>query len=118
MAEKTLNLYEQLIVEPNEFILTIVFNACAQIGDDRSLNIGKGILEKMPKEFLNDIFLVNSALTMLIKCGDIQSAELFFHEIKTKDAVTVSTLMNGSIEYTRNNVFIDHLFCCCRFQSE
>ncbi|CAF2008344.1 unnamed protein product [Rotaria magnacalcarata] len=53
----------------------------------------------MPKTFLNDDILMNSAINILMRFGDVTSAEHFFQIIK-KNIITYGAMMNG---YVQNN---------------
>ncbi|CAF4666250.1 unnamed protein product, partial [Rotaria sp. Silwood1] len=74
---------------------TIVFNACAELANNRAIKIGKRLLDKMPENFRNDNVILASAIHMLMKFGDIQSAENLFQSIKKKDTNIFGALMNG-----------------------
>jgi lipopolysaccharide biosynthesis regulator YciM len=97
MPEKALDLFEQMHLEPGDSTYTIVFNACAQLGDDRAMNIGKKLLDQMSNNFENKNNLLNSALHMLIKFGDITRAEHVFDRIKNKDSISYSHMINGNL---------------------
>ncbi|CAF4383503.1 unnamed protein product, partial [Rotaria sordida] len=100
MYDKALDLFEQMPLNPNNVIHIIVFNACAQILNDRGEEIGRNLLHQMPKHFHNDNVLLTSAIDMLMKFGDVQSAEKLFRMIKKKDIVLYGAMMNG---YNINN---------------
>ncbi|CAF1152611.1 unnamed protein product [Rotaria sordida] len=100
MYDKALDLFEQMPLNPNNVIYIIVFNACAQILNDRGEEIGRKLLHQMPKHFHNDNVLLTSAIDMLMRFGDVQSAEKLFRTIKKKDIVLYGAMMNG---YNINN---------------
>ncbi|CAF1553200.1 unnamed protein product, partial [Rotaria sordida] len=100
MNDKALDLFEQMPLNPNNVIHIIVFNACAQILNDRGEEIGRKLLDQIPKHFHNDNALLNSAIDMLMKFDDVQSAEKLFRTIKKKNIVTFGAMMNG---YNINN---------------
>ena len=54
----------------------------------------------MPNGFRNDNVVLTSAIDMLMKFGDVRSAERMFELIKKKNIVTYGAMMNG---YTINN---------------
>ena len=95
MPEKVFDLLDQTNIEFNQFTLAVLFNACAHVANDRAKQIGKEYLNKMPDHYQNNTVLLTSAITMLMKFGDIQNAENLFRMIKTKDIVTYGAMMKG-----------------------
>ncbi|CAF1617004.1 unnamed protein product [Rotaria magnacalcarata] len=95
MFEKALDLFEQIDIELNDVTHTIVFNACAKLGNDRAMKIGKELLAKMPENYRNDSITSTSGIDMLMKFGDVESAERIFRSIKAKGAKIYGALMNG-----------------------
>ena len=96
MYEKTLDLFEEISLDPNEVTFTIVFNACAHLSNDRAKKIGKKLLQQIPKDRRKSNNVINSAIHMLMKFGDVKSAEDFFRLIKKKDIVTYGAMMKGT----------------------
>ncbi|CAF1590729.1 unnamed protein product, partial [Rotaria magnacalcarata] len=99
MFEKALDLFEQIDIELGDVTYTIVFNACAKLCNDRAMKIGKKLLAKMPENYRNNNITSNSAIDMLMKFGDVESAERIFRSIKAKGTNIYGALMNG---YNRN----------------
>ncbi len=95
MPEKVFDLLDQTNVQFDQVTLTVLFNACAHVANDRAKLIGKELLNKMPDHFQNHTVLLTSAITMLMKFGDIQNAENVFRMIKKKDIVTYGAMMKG-----------------------
>ncbi|CAF3580309.1 unnamed protein product [Rotaria sordida] len=75
MPEKVLDLLNEMTIEPNNFTLTLLFNACARVANDRAMRIGRKLLDKMPNDFRNDTVVLTSAAHMLMKFGEAESAE-------------------------------------------
>jgi pentatricopeptide repeat protein len=75
----------------------IVFNACAIVNNDRAMKVGKKLLDKMPDNFLNNTGILNSAIHMLFKFGDVKRAEDVFESIKNKDIISYGAMMKGNI---------------------
>ena len=96
MADRTLDLFEQMSVNPNNIIHTIVFNACAQLANERSIRIGKELLNQISHVLPTDNVLSNSAVHMLMRFRDIQDAERVFELIKEKTVVTYGAMMQGN----------------------
>ncbi|CAF3824244.1 unnamed protein product [Rotaria sp. Silwood1] len=107
MSEKALDLFEQIELDLNNFAYTIVFNACAGLANDRAIKIGKTLLNKIPQNFQNDNVIWNSVIHMLMKFGDIQSAENVFQSIQRKDIITYGALMKGYVENQMSEKALD-----------
>jgi hypothetical protein len=86
-----------MTIKPDRSTLMTLFNACAQFVNDRSIKLGKKLVEQMPDNCRDDIILLTSSLHMLMKFGDIQSAEKIFKMIKSKDIVTYGAMMKGNL---------------------
>ncbi|CAF3649448.1 unnamed protein product [Rotaria sp. Silwood1] len=100
MCDKALDLFEKMSLYPNNVIYIIVFNACAQLLNDRAKKIGRKLLDQMPQHFYDDHVLLTSTIDMLMKFGDIESGEKLFRTIRNKNLVTYTVIMNG---YNINN---------------
>jgi pentatricopeptide repeat protein len=90
-----LNLFEQISSKSNEVLYAIVYNTCASLCNERSITLGNKIFHQMPKIFLNDIFVVNSIIHMLMKFGQVEDAERLFKQIKKPDLYTYGVIING-----------------------
>ena len=95
MSEKALDLFEQIPFNLDEVSYTIVFNACAKLLDDRAKQLGRKILQQMPKEFQTNNYIRNSAVKMLMNFGDVESAERLFELTKKKDIIIYGAMMKG-----------------------
>ncbi|CAF1616086.1 unnamed protein product [Rotaria magnacalcarata] len=84
MPTKVLDLFDEMNIEPNQAILAVLFSACSQVGNDRAMKIGRKLLNQMPKNFLNDNKLLTSAINMLMRFGDVRSAENLFQMIQKR----------------------------------
>ncbi|CAF4068634.1 unnamed protein product, partial [Rotaria magnacalcarata] len=102
MAEKVFDLLHEMKIEPNQFTFTVVFNACAAVANDRARKIGKKVLAEIPENYRNNTILLTSAINMLMKFGDVESAERIFRSIKTKNIITYGAMMKG---YIGNEMF-------------
>ena len=96
MSDKVFDLLDKMIIQPNAVTLTIIFNACAQMNDDRARKIGNKLLNQMPSDFLNDTILLTSAIHMLMRFGDVKSAEQLFESIKKTDVISYGAMMKGN----------------------
>ncbi|CAM4820182.1 unnamed protein product [Rotaria magnacalcarata] len=95
MSEKVLDLFDEMIIEPDSVTLTVLFNACAQIANNRAMKIGKNLLHKMPTNYQNNNVLLNSAIDMLMKFRDIENAEHVFQSMKKKDIISYNVMIKG-----------------------
>ncbi|CAF3185819.1 unnamed protein product [Rotaria sp. Silwood2] len=100
MSEKALDLFEQIPFSLNDVCYIVIFNACVQLLNDCAKQIGTKLLELMPKHFYNNNVLITSVIDMLMKFGDVTTAEHFFQMNKKKILVTYRAMMNG---YNINN---------------
>ncbi|CAF2853700.1 unnamed protein product [Rotaria sp. Silwood2] len=101
-CEEALNLFRETNIAINEYTYSIVFKTCTNITDQRSLEFGQLIFERMPKIFHNNIVMMTAALQMFIKCGEISKAEQLFSRIQKKNLFAVSVMMNV-IESNQSN---------------
>ncbi|CAF5031602.1 unnamed protein product, partial [Rotaria magnacalcarata] len=81
-AEKVLNLFDEMKIEPDQFNLSTLFNACAVLNNNRAMKTGKKLLDEMPENYRNNNITSTSAIDMLMKFGDVESAERIFQSIK------------------------------------
>ncbi|CAF1016309.1 unnamed protein product [Rotaria sordida] len=95
MSEKALDLFEQIDLNLDNITYSIIFNACAELINDRAMKIGKKLLDQIPSNYQNENIVLNSAIHMLMKFGDVQNAEYIFESMKKKNIITYGTLMNG-----------------------
>jgi pentatricopeptide repeat protein len=98
-----LELFEQISIEVDEVIIMILFNACAKLSNNHSIQLGKDVLNRLPSSFLENNKLINSAIDMLMKFGHVEDAERLLREMKKKDSVTFVTMMQG---YSQKEFFI------------
>ncbi|CAF1687928.1 unnamed protein product [Adineta ricciae] len=95
MAGKVFALLDEMKIKPDSFTLAILFKACAELATDRAIKIGRKLLDEMPENYRNNVVVLNSAMHMLMKFGDVESAERVFRSIKAKGAKIYGALMNG-----------------------
>ncbi|CAF2046148.1 unnamed protein product [Rotaria magnacalcarata] len=102
VAEKVFDLFDEMKIEPNQFTLSILFNACAVLNNNRATKTGKKLLAEMPENYRNNNITSTSAIDMLMKFGDVESAERIFRVIKTKNIITYGAMVKG---YVGNEMF-------------
>ncbi|CAF4130691.1 unnamed protein product [Rotaria magnacalcarata] len=97
--KKTIELFKQ-ITNPSEVVFNLCFNACASLGTSEALDLTKKTLEKMPKTFYSDSYILCSVLDALMKCGDVKYAESIYNSSTTKALPMYGAMMKG---YIKNN---------------
>ncbi|CAF0889915.1 unnamed protein product [Adineta steineri] len=93
-ANKAIDLFNK-IEKPDEFILSILFNICAQLGTNEALSLVKKVSQEMPKSFHSNPYILSSLLDALIKCEDVKHAELLFNKSTNKDLPMYGAIMNA-----------------------
>jgi pentatricopeptide repeat protein len=83
--------------KPNEVIVMLLFNACAQLTSPEALDTVRAVSSAMPRSFHADPNLVTSLLDALMKCGDLRSAERLFTDIKSKKHSMYGAMITGSV---------------------
>ena len=98
--EVALALCEKMTVKPDRFIVTIVFDICAKLADERAFRLGRQVFSQMDNSHYQSTAVMNSALAMFARNGDVRKAEELFQSIKSKDLITFGAMMKG---YTLND---------------
>jgi pentatricopeptide repeat protein len=80
MPQKAIDLFFQ-ISKPNEFIFSIFFKACGQLGNIEGLTLGKRIHSQLPIEYRRSSRVLESILNMFTKFDDQKSAESLFAQL-------------------------------------
>ncbi|CAF5197181.1 unnamed protein product, partial [Rotaria magnacalcarata] len=93
VAEKVLDLFDEMKIEPNQFTLSTLFHACAVLNNNRAKKTGKKLLVEMPENYRNNNITSTSAINMLMKFGDVESAERIFRSIKAKSIITYNAMI-------------------------
>lgn len=94
MFHKAIDLYRQ-IEKPNAVNTLLLFNACAQLRTKEALNLVKQVSFKMPLSFRSNLNLMSSYIDVLMKCGDVESAESIFNQLKMKNLSIFNAMMKG-----------------------
>jgi hypothetical protein len=94
LPNKALDIFND-IKDPNEVIITTMFNGCAQLRTKASLDLVKKVLKQIPKSFYSDPRLLTSLLDALMKCGDVHNAELLFVKSTNKVLPMYGAMMKG-----------------------
>ncbi|CAF1644608.1 unnamed protein product, partial [Adineta ricciae] len=106
-AQKSIDLFEK-IDPPDAIIINLLFNACAQLRTPEALNLTKHVLSIMNQSFLQNEFIITSLLDALVKCGDVEHAELIFTTLETKKTLPIyGAMMKGYIENNQADKAVD-----------
>ena len=97
MPDKSLDLFENISVNPNSAIYTILFKACAHMANERAKDLGRRVLNQIRKKFSNDPVLIDSAVHMLMHFGDVKGAEQLFHSMQKKSVISYGSMMQGNV---------------------
>ena len=96
MPERVLELFEKMSIETDEVIITLLFNACAKLSNNDAIKLGKDVFNRLPISFFQHQKLINSAIDMLMKFGNVKEAEILFEQIKRKTLVSYGAMMQGN----------------------
>ncbi|CAF4067259.1 unnamed protein product, partial [Adineta steineri] len=91
---KAIDLFNK-IEKPDEFVSSILFNICAQLGTNEALSLVKKVSQEMPKSFHSNPYILSSLLDALIKCEDVKYAELLFNKSTNKNLPMYGAIMNA-----------------------
>ncbi|CAF0890587.1 unnamed protein product [Adineta ricciae] len=95
-SENVLDLYDKMTIKPDDFTLTVIFNACTQLANERAKIIGNKLLNQiLNKDLTNNVILLTSAINMLMNFGEVKDAERLFQLNKSKDTIIYGTMMKG-----------------------
>lgn len=124
-ANKAINLFNE-INQPDEVIIILLFNTCAQLANVEYLNLAKKVFLQIPKSFHSNTRLLASFLDTLIKCNDNEYAQSFFNKIKNKSLSMYGVMMNSYIktnnpfqtivlfkQIKENGIEINHIIATC-----
>jgi pentatricopeptide repeat protein len=93
-AKKAIDLFHG-INNPNEVIVVLALNACAQLQTKEALDLVKRISSNLSESFRAHPRLMTSLLDALMKCGDVKSAESVCSEMKKKTVEMYGAMMKG-----------------------
>ena len=93
-ANKAIDLFHQM-EKHNHVIYILLFNACAQLQTKEALDLVKQVSSNMPKSYQLDPNLITSLVDALNKCGDVEGAEAWFDQTKSKHLSLCNAMMKG-----------------------
>ncbi|CAF0779868.1 unnamed protein product [Adineta steineri] len=88
-AYKAMDLSNE-IDKPNDVIIILLFNTCAQLGTTEASNLAKRVSKTIPQLFYSNLHLLTSLLDALMKC-----AQLLFDRSTRKALSMYGATMNG-----------------------
>ncbi|CAF1628019.1 unnamed protein product, partial [Adineta ricciae] len=94
MSEKAIDLFKQ-INDPNEVIITLLFNACAQLPSQQSLSLVKTVWKKYQNTSLLDDHALTALIDAFMRCGDVKGAEAIFDKLPHKVLPMYGAMMKG-----------------------
>ena len=94
-SEDALTLIEQMTLQPDEFICTIVFSLCANLTDERSVKLARKVFEQMPEDYRGNTVVMTAALHMLVTVNDADRAKEVFASISAKDSASYGAMIKG-----------------------
>ena len=110
MSVEAISLFNE-IKDPNEIIITLFFNACAQLGTEKELKLIKRVSSNIPISFYSDDFLLTSLIDAFMKCGDVTSAKsLFDKSTITKTLPLYAAMMKGWYFHCFQQFFVRDIF--------
>ena len=91
MPKKAIEMFKN-VDSPNEILLCLLFNSCAQVRTPEALDFGRRVWYSASEIHRKDEYNVVAAFDMFIKCGDIYNAEQLFDRMK-RITVTYAQMM-------------------------
>ena len=93
-ASEAFELFQQLIIPIDDYLLATAFKICANLTDEESLKFGENLLQTLPIKYQENTIILTSALHMLMQRKQIHQGEQLFCRM-TKNVITNNTMMSG-----------------------
>ncbi|CAF1668748.1 unnamed protein product, partial [Adineta ricciae] len=106
LPQKSIDLF-QLVKNPDEILILLLFNACAQLPSEQSLNLVKNTWKQYNTKLVRSENTLTSVIDALMKCGDVKSAEAVFAESRRKSIPMYGAMMKGYIKNEMSEKTID-----------
>ncbi|CAF4545449.1 unnamed protein product, partial [Rotaria socialis] len=106
LSKQAIDLFNE-IKDPDEIAITLVCNACAQLGTEKELVLLRSISSKISNSFYSDPYVVTSLIDAFMKCGDVTSAKALFDKSTMKTAPMYGAIMTGLILNDQEEEAID-----------
>ena len=95
MPGEAIALFKQ-VEKPDEVIVMLLFNACAQLKTVEARHLVKEVAASMPKSSYSNEHLMTSLLDALMKCGDVAGAQSLFDGSTKKVVSMYAAMMKGT----------------------
>ncbi|CAF1037318.1 unnamed protein product [Adineta steineri] len=92
-ANKVIDLFNE-IKDPDEVIIILLFNACAQLANEEGLNLIEKVSKQIPQSFMSNPRLLTSLLDAKMKCDHIKSTQILLSKSRQKSLSMYETMMN------------------------
>ncbi|UJR29305.1 hypothetical protein I4U23_010519 [Adineta vaga] len=106
MPEKAIDLFKH-VNNPDAVLITLLFNACAQLPSEQSLILVKNIWKQYQSTYLRNNHVLTSLIDALMKCGDVKNAEVVFNKSPNKVSPMYGAMMTGYIKNQMSEKAID-----------
>ena len=80
MADKAIDLFRQ-IDKPDEITTTVFFNACAEMKDEKTLDLARKVFSQLPRQLRQSRLLLQSVFNMFCRSNNLSNAEDLFEQI-------------------------------------
>ncbi|KAK9276539.1 hypothetical protein L1049_006073 [Liquidambar formosana] len=96
-ADEAISIFWQMLenVDPNEYTLAVLLQACAQKGDPKFVEVIHGYTIKLG--YVMDKFLQNSLIDAYAKSGILVAAEKLNESSSCRDVVSWTSVISGSV---------------------
>ena len=94
LPQKAIDLFKQ-VNKPDEILLLLLFNACAQLPSEQSLNLVKNTWKQYNTYLIRSENTLTSLIDALMKCDDVKSAEAVFDGSRHKSISMHGAMMQG-----------------------
>jgi pentatricopeptide repeat protein len=96
MPDKAIDLFRQ-VQNPNEVMIILLFNACAQTETVEGLNLVKNVVSKTHTSDYSNVRLLTSLLDAFMKCGAVEEARLRFDAAPNKVIPMYAAIISGEL---------------------
>ncbi|KAK9095701.1 hypothetical protein Scep_027170 [Stephania cephalantha] len=98
LALKQFKLMMSVGIKPTAVSFVNVFPAVAASGDRKNCNVLYGLLLKFGSEYVNDLFVVSSAISMYSEVSDVESIRLVFSLSIERNTEVWNTMIGGYVQ--------------------
>jgi hypothetical protein len=84
-------------LKPDDAMLTVLFNICAQMRNARAFELGKKYFDQAHKRGGMSNICFGSALDMFLQCGDVSTAEELFAKRRENSVIMYNVILKGQV---------------------